>query len=496
MSNSPTNIIEAVADKRLIGDVVSTAQATALKALYGEPLTDAELAIYRQATERDVYVPRETSEAMFCVGRRGGKSSKLAANIAVYEAVFRQHRLAPGERGHIVVIACTKKQAAVCFDYILARLEGSPTLRKLIEGEPRADEVDLTNGITIAVWPCNFRTVRGISIVCAICDEIAFWRDDITGANPAGEVLRALRPAMATFPTAKLIKISSPYAKTPGNVVWDDWQARHKRNDLLVWRLDSQTMNPSLDPKFIASEFERDPEFASREYGRPGEPPAFWESASMFLPSDAIDACVVPGRYEVLPQSGLLFTAAMDAAFRGDLFGFCLVGKNDQGKIVQALMRSWRGSRGRPVNMAATLAEIVSTLRHYGVTEIFGDQFCAEPIRQALRAEGIQFEQRTTLGSRAQCFNTLRTLITSGGIELLEDPETIAELKRLELAVTSGGNQRIEATSGHDDRAVALALAAHEAVATELITPWVSYVGMSSVDRDADDGPGWIKCGN
>ena len=181
------------------------------------------------------------------------------------------------------------------YDYILARLEGSPTLRRLIAGEPRADEVELTNGITISVWPCSFRSIRGISIVCGVCDEIAFWKDATTNANPASEVLKAIRPAMATFPTAKLIKISSPFAKQ--GVIWEDFQARHKRDDLLVWRLDSATMNPSLDHNFLAGEQSRDPEFFAREYLA-----EFWESASGFLPPEMVDAAIVPSRYELAPN--------------------------------------------------------------------------------------------------------------------------------------------------------------------------------------------------
>src|SRR5882762_10162198 len=286
----PASIIEVVLDSRLIGDSLSPAQVTGLKVLYGEPLLDEELVFYRLATEREAYAPREYREADFICGRRSGKSSKLAANVAIYEAVFRKHNLARGERGHVVVIASTQRQASVAFDYILARLEGSATLRKLIQGEPRADEVDLTNGITISVWPCNFRSIRGISIVCAICDEIAFWRDTETGANPATEVLKAIRPAMATFPTAKLVKITSPYAKQ--GVVWDDFQLRHKRDDLLVWRLDSATMNPTLDRDFLAAEERRDRDFFRREYLA-----EFWESASCYLPREMVGAAVIPARH-------------------------------------------------------------------------------------------------------------------------------------------------------------------------------------------------------
>lgn len=480
-NNLPTaGILDAVLEPRLIGDTLSAAQAVALKTLYGLPLDLlTEQAIHHQATEKEVYEPREYREACFICGRRSGKSSKLAANIAVFEAVFRQHNLARGERGHVVVLATTTKQAQVVFDYILARLEGSPTLRRLIEDGPRADEVDLTNGITIAVWPCNFRSIRGLSIVCCIADECAFWKDD-SGANPASEVFRAIRPAMSTFPRAKLVKISSPFAKS--GCIWTDFQARHKRDDLLVWRLDSATMNPSLDRDFLAAEQARDPEFFAREYMA-----EFWESATGFLPPEMIDAAIVPGRSELAHNPEFLYSAALDAAFRGDNFAFSLVHRTDAGRIVQDVLRCWRGSRAKPVNMTATVEEIVVILRRFGVTRIAGDQHCAEPIRQALAAQHIDFVQRTTLGNKAQVMNTLRTLVTSGQIELLDDSAQTAELKALEQIVTGSGSVRVEASgSGHDDRAVALAQAAHEATTNIPIRPWVDFIWTDG--RDVERG--------
>lgn len=453
------DVITAIRDSRLIRDKkISSAQETALRALYGLPLNAKQRDIFQRATGRESYEPAEYREASFICGRRSGKSSKLAANIAVFEAAFRRHELAEGERGFVVALAPTRRQAAVVFNYILARLQGSPTLRRLIQGEPRADEVDLTNGITVAVWPANFRTIRGISIVCAVADEIAFWRDDLTGANPATEVLRAIRPALACFPKAKLVKISSPFAKS--GVTWDDWNDRAAHPEMLVWKLDTATMNPSISRRFLADEEKRDPESFAREYLA-----EFYESASAFLPAEAVQACIATGRFELPPQDGVFYSAALDAAFRGDAFAFALVHRAGE-KIVQDVIRSWRGSRARPVNLADTLAEIVAALRAYGVTQIFGDQFCSEPIKQALAAQGIEFVQTTTLGSRASgIWASLRALITSGQMELLDDAETVAELKRLELIVTRAGNSRIEASTGHDDRAVALALAAHQAVA-------------------------------
>ena len=466
---APVDIIAAVADGRLIGDQLSDAQTVALKSLYGLGLTRWELDIYSAATGRAQYQRREYREATYICGRRAGKSSKLGANAAIFEAAFRKHTLAPGERGHVVTIAQTQRQARVCFSYILARLEKSPTLRTLIQGEPRADEVDLTNGITISVWPASFRSIRGISIVAAICDEVGFWRDDVTGANPSGEILRAIRPAMATFPEAKLIKISSPYAKS--GPVWEDYQKRFERDDLLVWKMDSATMNPGLDRAFLAEEEKRDPESFAREYLA-----EFYEAASALLPVDSVEACIMRGRREIPPTDGKFCFASLDAAFRGDAFAFAIVHGEGE-KIVQDVIRSWRGSRSRPVDLASTLGEIVATLRQYRIGKIYGDSFCSEPIRQALAVQGVQFEQATTLGTRAAgIWNSLRTLVTAGNIELLDDPEQILELKRLELILTRSGNQRVEASSGHDDKAVALALAAHQCVSRPVREPWVSTI--------------------
>lgn len=469
------NIIEAVLDPVIIGDTLSVAQETGLRALYGLDLNDAQLEIFRLATGLEFYSPREVREATYICGRRSGKSSRLGSNIALFEGCFRDHELDLGERGHVVVISPTKKQSGIVFEYMLSRLENSPTLRGMIDGEPRRDEVDLVNGITLSVWPCNYRSVRGISIVCCIADEVAFWTDDASGANPAAEVLAAVRPGMATFPKAKLVKISSPFAKA--GVVWEDWKSRATRPEMLVWKLGTRQMNSSLDSQFLIDEEQRDPESFQREYGA-----EFYESASTFLSVDAIENCIRCDRFELPPQNGLFYVAALDAAFRSDNFAFGIVHSAGE-KVFQDFGRSWCGSRSKPISLAAVLEEICETLRRYGISRIHGDQFCSEPIRQALAGRGVEFLQSTTLGARAtQVWNSLRTLIASAKIELLDDPATISELKRLELVVTAGGNSRVEASAGHDDRAVALALASHIAVAQPRREPWSEFLRFSAPD--------------
>jgi phage terminase large subunit-like protein len=110
----------------------------------------------------------------------------------------------------VLILARDKDQAKVVFGYVSAILNGVAALQQMIERET-ADEIELSNGITIAVKTSDYRAVRGVTIVCAIADEVAFW--DSQGVNPDKEIFQALRPAMATIPEAKLLVISSPYAK-------------------------------------------------------------------------------------------------------------------------------------------------------------------------------------------------------------------------------------------------------------------------------------------
>lgn len=92
----------------------------------------------------------------------------------------------------------------------------------------RAQELELDNRITIAIHPAPFRSIRGLSVVCCICDEIAFWWTEDSYANPDVAVVRAVRPAMATFPHGKLLMVSSPYTMT--GVLWDAWRSRDPEN--------------------------------------------------------------------------------------------------------------------------------------------------------------------------------------------------------------------------------------------------------------------------
>jgi NAD(P)-dependent dehydrogenase (short-subunit alcohol dehydrogenase family) len=101
------DIVEFITDPQLLGLQVSPAQRTLLKAIYGLPLDDEELVLWRECTGRDAYPSRPFAEVAVIAGARAGKDSRIAAPIVCYEALFASHetRLAKGERGVIVLTA-------------------------------------------------------------------------------------------------------------------------------------------------------------------------------------------------------------------------------------------------------------------------------------------------------------------------------------------------------------------------------------------------------
>src|SRR5437899_11208763 len=88
-----------------------------LKALFAVPMEEDELALFQRLSGRTTPPAARVKEAWLVFGRRAGKSL-IAGFLALYAAVCVRYRLAPGERGLVMVVAADRKQAGVIFRYI------------------------------------------------------------------------------------------------------------------------------------------------------------------------------------------------------------------------------------------------------------------------------------------------------------------------------------------------------------------------------------------
>jgi len=440
------NIIQFIRDPELINGDLSPYQETALRLLYGLPLTKEQWAIAKQALDTDDVPQREFNEATFICGRRSGKSDRLAANVAVFEAATGGHEkyLTAGERGYILLVAQDMRAAKVLYRYILAKFENSPLLSQLIQ-DVRKEEIDLTNNLTVSIFPCSFRAPRGFSVPVAIMDELAFFRHE--GAVVDKEVIDATRPAQATFPNSKLVKASSPYSKS--GELYRDFATRHQREDLLCFKASSWDMNPSISQSFLNNEKERDPEMYSREYEA-----QFSASIANAFDREAVEACIQYGRRELEYISDFRYVAGVDPSGGGaDEFALAICHRDGK-KVIQDAIRGWRSKR--PADIVQEAAKL---LKSYKIKTISGDKYSGEWVRQSFRDSGIEYKVADLTSSDALL--ELLPLVNQGSIELLDDKRQTGQLIGLERRTSRTGKDNLGHPQGaHDDRVVVLALAA------------------------------------
>ena len=88
-------------------------------------------------------------------------------------------------------MAGTVVQARSLMNIARGVFEEIPRFAALVECVS-ADTISLKNRIDIQIRAANYRSIRGITAVGAICEEISTWRDDELGSrNPDEEILAA-----------------------------------------------------------------------------------------------------------------------------------------------------------------------------------------------------------------------------------------------------------------------------------------------------------------
>jgi hypothetical protein len=419
-----------------------------LAALFGLPMSEADLGIYQQCTGRTQPPEGATNEAWLVVGRRGGKSMILAL-IACYLAIFRDWRqyLSPGEVGTIKIIATDRRQARVIHRYCRALLTKVPAFTNLVERDDN-DEIRLRNGIAIEVQTASFRSVRGHTMIACLCDEIAFWRSEETAANPDSEILAAIRPAMATIPNAMLLAASSPYARR--GELWNHYRRHYgQESQVLVWKADTRTMNSTVPQSVIDEAIERDPASAAAEYGA-----QFRTDIEALIQREVVEACTVPGRHELPPVPGIAYTAFVDpSGGSSDAMTVSLSHRDKDGRVILDAVRE----RRPPFSPEAVVAEFAGLLKSYHVARVHGDRYGGEWPREQFRKAGIDYVPSEK--PKSDLYLELLPLLNGGKVELLDHPRLHNQLIGLERRTTRGsGRESIDHAPGaHDDIANAVA---------------------------------------
>jgi hypothetical protein len=439
-----------IAEPRLLAPGFSGASwdrwRATLKAMFGEALDNRECRLFREVAER-APPTRPVKEAWLLVGRRGGKDS-IAAAIAVTMALtdHRKH-LRPGEVGVIACLAVTKEQANIVLKYIKASFLENQYLAPLVTQET-ADGIEIaSNGVEIIVLANRFRSLRGRTVLCAIFDECAYWRSE-DSTDPDQETYAAIVPAMITLPDSMLIAITTVYRKA--GLAYDKWAKYYGRNDpdTLVIKATSRQYNPLIDQKFIDEQIELDPEVNSAEYL------SEWRRDIVaYVSREAIEAAVIPGRYQLWPQPSVQYAAFIDPSGGAGSDSMTLaVGHNDgelgERRILDAVYE-WQP----PFSPSQVTAEAAKALSLYGITAVKGDKYGGDWVAEAFRAHQIEYEPAEK--PKTGLYQEALPLFNSGMVELLDNKKLVSRLCGLERrSVRGSGRDAIDhPLNGHDDLA-------------------------------------------
>lgn len=448
------DIIEAIKNPKLFGSLPRfkkletwTSWLVVLKAIFGLPMTDDDLVIFNRHSGRTSPPTGGSKETYLIIGRRGGKSF-ISALITCFIACFIDFKpfITVGETLAVMCLARDKDQARIVFRYIKAILNHVPALRNMIVDQ-RADEIELTTGVTIMVKASDFGGVRGPTIACVVADEIAFWPSQ--GANPDDEVLSAIRPAMATIPDAKLLCISTGYAQA--GALYEAHKEHYGKDDdeVLVWQSDTATMNPTISQKFIDKEIEKDPEAGRAEWLG-----LFREDVSAAFPLEVIEACIISGRSELPPSPHIqqYFGFVDPSGGRHDAFTLAIVHLDHEDRVVLDAIRATRS----PFDPSEVVKEYSEFLKSYRLNSILGDNYGGEWPKAEFAKHSILYELSEK--TKSELYLAAIPVFTSKRIELLDIDRMKNEFRRLERRRGRSGKDSIDhPPRGSDDIANAVA---------------------------------------
>jgi hypothetical protein len=441
-----------------------------LAGLFGLPLDAAGVEVWRKHTGRDVPA-RPFSEAYVIAGRRSGKSI-IASLIATFLAAFKSYDdvLSPGEIGTLAVIASDKRQARTIFNYIRTFFR-MPMLRSLVVSELK-ESILLSNNIRIEIHTCSFRSVRGYSLIGVIADEAAFWESE-SSANPAGEVLNAVRPGLATT-KGLLLVISSPYSKI--GPLYENYREHFGKSDspILVWRGTSLEMNPTLPVSVVKRALSRDRAAAAAEYLA-----EFRDDIGGFLSIEEIERVIVPGRTMLPCISGQQYRAFCDPS-GGRSDSMCLAISHGEGeRAILDLLKEVAA----PFSPQEAVKEFSLLMKGYRVSEVTGDRYSAEWVKEAFERQGVRYLPSEK--NRSELYLEFLPAMTSGQIELLDSPRMKQQFANLQRRTTGTGRDSVDhGVGGHDD----LSNAAAGALCRVLESNASGMLGLFDLVRDIEAG--------
>ena len=466
----------------------------------------------------------ERQDLVLVAGRRGTKTT-IVSFIVCYELYklllmgnpHAYFNIIPTDLIEIVSVSTNEGQAKNMFDRITGNIEQCPFFKPFMTGTP--NKLDMTfqtksyiekygkggrPAIRLVAKPCSAKGLRGPNNIIVVLDEAAyFFKEAETTAGASNQsdtaIYGAVRPAMAGFkykngkPAGRMIMISSPADRT--GKFYDEYERSltpGKNKGLLMFKLPTWVMNPTINTEFLEAEFNKDPVVYGCEYGGEfSDRLRGWIEDARYLRN-----CVVPGLKQ---KERSLSRTAHFLGFDGGLI-------NDGSAVVVVHVEpiptidgryepkievdfaqvryAWleKGMTGKSdakprFTPDEILEWVASFTEKYNIVGGLTDHFMGPQLESYMMRKGFkQFRyEQMTQGFNSQLYQDLMTNIISGNLRFPEGPvsphtgqpgdsDLVKELLSLQATHKNKYQVSVHAPDRegcHDDLCDALALAVH-----------------------------------
>lgn len=377
---------------------------------------------------------------------RGGSKTCDLAGVAVAALLTQAPR-----RSRSYALAADRDQGALLLDSVRGFMDRTPGL----SGALKVDAGKVTvpsSGAALEVVPADEASSWGLRPWLAVVDDLAYWAD----TQQPRRLWRSIFSALPKVAGSRLAVLTS--AGDPAHWAYEVLERARASPDR--WRV-SEVAGPVpwADAGDLAEQQAMLPDWDYRRLHLN----QWRESADRLTTVDDLRACAVLDGPRG-PESGRRYAVGVDLGLKADrtAVAVCSTDAAERGVVALDRLAVWQGSREQPVRLDAIEAWLTEAHRQYRRPPVVLDPWQAAQLTQRLRARGVRaVEHAFTQQSVSRLALRLHQLVGDRALALPGDGDLLDELANVRLRETSPGVYRMDHDPGrHDDRAIALALAA------------------------------------
>lgn len=436
---------------------------------------------------------------------RTGKTLRAAALALRAALTCDVSGLGPGEVPRVTVLSLRTDLARPLLDHLIGRMQASPTLRRLMVGEPTADTVTVRHPTGRPVEIVVTAGARAGSATSArwsagvVFDESPRLQSLADGSVVNLEEARA-GALGRLLPGAQIVYLGSPWG--PQGWVYEQWRERFGKPsaDLVILQAPGWVVNPQWwTPARCADMKRRNPRAFATDVAA-----QFASGINAAWDSDDVEACIgelAPG-YEPSEPFCLIDASSL----RGDSFTYAIASwmqpsrqpvarmltapglgeytpeRDAYGNILyhprptQPVLRlheidGWDGKLVGQVTLAEIVRTIAERCHAWGARQVFGDS------REEAALSGLFSQHRITRfqsfawsqPSKAEAVDTIRRLMRERALSIVSHETMRRQLVAYSYKLTAGGGISYAGRGAHDDYAALCVTLGHMLNDAELV---------------------------